>query len=103
MRGPVESPGAELPSGDAVETDEPPPPATAVGRVVGDAHGVRLVRDTTEFMGGRIPPGSYTIMVEFQPGDALREQGMLAIAAGESAVINCKAAFYRCTTRGPWK
>ena len=35
--------------------------------------------------------------------DALREQGTLSIAAGESAVINCKAAFYRCSTRGPWK
>ncbi|MEC8191960.1 MAG: protein kinase [Myxococcota bacterium] len=101
--GPAATPDAEPQPSEPVPVEAPPPPATAVVRVTGDAHDVRLVRDATEFMGGRIPPGSYTIMVEFQPGDALREQGTLSIAAGESAVINCKSAFYRCSTRGPWK
>ena len=53
--------------------------------------------------GGRVPPGTYAIQVVFRPGDAPQNQGTLKLEAGESAIVNCKGSFYRCTIRGPWK
>ena len=50
-----------------------------------------------------MPPGSYAIQVVFRPGDAPQNQGTLKLEAGESAIVNCKGSFYRCTIRGPWK
>lgn len=99
---PIEAPEAAVSTRES-EPAPPPSPATAVVRVTGDAHGVSLLRDGAAITSGRVPPGTYSIMVEFRPGDAPKPQGTLVIDAGESAVINCKAAFYRCTTRGPWK
>lgn len=100
---PTEVPVSEAMPSSATVPSSPPAPSTAVVRVTGDAHGVSLHRDGAAITSGRVPPGTYSIMVEFRPGDTPKAQGTLVIDAGESAVINCKAAFYRCTTRGPWK
>ena len=93
-----------------VEPPSPPPAvesvpsvSTAAFRVTGDAHEVRLVKGSQTHTGGRVPPGSYTIQVVFRPGDAPQNQGVLTLEAGESAIVNCKGSFYRCTIRGPWK
>ncbi len=72
-------------------------------RVTGDAHEVKLIGDGRTVTGGQVPPGSYRIQVVFRPGDDPQSQGTLTLADGESAIVNCKAAFYRCTIRGPWK
>ena len=84
-------------------TESAPSVATAAFRVTGDAHEVRLVKDSQSYSGGRVPPASYTIQVIFRPGDAPQNQGTLTLEAGESAIVNCKGSFYRCTVRGPWK
>jgi hypothetical protein len=71
--------------------------------VTGNAHQVQLVGGGRKISGGRVPAGEYTIEVTFRPGDAPQNQGSLKLEAGESAIVNCKASFYRCTVRGPWK
>jgi serine/threonine protein kinase len=82
---------------------EKPMPSTAGIRVTGDAHQVQLVGNGQRISGGRVAPGIYRIEVRFAAGDAPQQQGSLTIAAGETALINCKASFHRCTVRGPWK
>ncbi len=99
---PTQKPQAE-PAPPPEPVPVPPSPSTAAFRVTGNAHTVHLVGDGRRIAGGRIPPGRYTIEVVFHPDDAPQNQGVLALEAGESAIVNCKAAFYRCTVRGPWK
>ena len=82
--------------------EAPRTPTTAAIRVTGDAARVQLVQGTRRLSGGRIPPGTYGIEVVFQAGEAPQEQGQITLEAGQSAIINCKASFFRCTTRGPW-
>ena len=100
------APAPEVPP---AATPSPPSPAekatpsTAGVRVTGDAHQVQLVSNGQRISGGRVAPGSYNIEVRFRPGDTPQRQGSLTIAAGETALINCKASFHRCTVRGPWK
>jgi hypothetical protein len=82
---------------------EPPPAlSTAAVRITGDASMVHLVSGTRRLNGGRIPPGEYQIEVVFKQNDMPQNQGSLRLEAGQSAIVNCKASFYRCTVRGPW-
>ena len=100
---PATPPPAPPPPAATPAPAEPAAPSTAGVRVTGDAHQVQLVSEGQRISGGRVPPGSYNIEVRFRPGDTPQQQGSLTIAAGETALINCKASFYRCTVRGPWK
>jgi hypothetical protein len=81
---------------------EPPVPSTAAIRVTGDAARVHLVEGTRRISGGRVPPGTYTIEVVFRQGEAVQQQGEITLGAGQSAIVKCQAAFYRCSIRGPW-
>lgn len=84
-------------------TPKPPPvPLTAAVRITGDASMVHLVSGSRRLNGGRIPPGEYQIEVVFKQNDMPQNQGSLRLEAGQSAIVNCKASFYRCTVRGPW-
>jgi hypothetical protein len=61
-----------------------------------------LVEGTRRISGGRVPPGTYTIEVVFRQGEAVQQQGEITLGAGQSAIVKCQAAFYRCSIRGPW-
>jgi hypothetical protein len=63
---------------------------------------VHLVSGSRRLSGGRIPPGEYQIEVVFKQNDMPQNQGSVRLEAGQSAIVNCKASFYRCTVRGPW-
>jgi hypothetical protein len=99
----AKAPPAPPPPPPAPPAAEQATPATAGIRVTGDAHRVQFVRNGQRINSGRVAPGSYNIEVRFRPGDAPQRQGSLTIAAGETALINCKVSFHRCTVRGPWK
>ena len=88
----------------ATEPAPQPPPAlsTAAVRITGDASMVHLVSGSRRLNGGRIPPGEYQIEVVFKQNDMPQNQGSLRLEAGQSAIVNCMASFYRCTVRGPW-
>ena len=83
-------------------SEEAPTPSTAAIRVTGDAYRVQFLDGTRRISGGRLPAGSYTIEVVFREGDAMQQQGQITIEPGQSAIVNCKASFYRCSIRGPW-
>ncbi|MEC8424546.1 MAG: hypothetical protein VX000_12270, partial [Myxococcota bacterium] len=86
-------------AGDAAGEPPDAPPAPPEGGTLsigGDAAAVRLVGATGSFGAGTVPPGTYTLMVEFDAGTPPVPQGSITVPAGGKVQVTCKASFLRC-------
>ncbi len=74
----------------------PGSPLNGTVTISGDAAAVRLVGEDGSYGAGSVPPGLYTVVVQFTAGLSSRPATKVRLRGGEAVTIFCSSSFQRC-------